>query len=122
MAFDKETGKEAGKLSKRGKDTVLKELRENYSELLNNNQDKLQKWLDEVAINDPAKALELVLKIGSYVIAKPRSVEIKSEHREQPLFPNIIDLGKGTMPLSELSDEEFKRLNDEYEEEEKRRK
>ena len=63
MAFDTETGKEAGKKSKRGQDTQLKELRECYSEILENNKGNIQEWIDKVAETDPAKALELILKL-----------------------------------------------------------
>jgi len=72
-----------------GKDTQLEEIKECYSEILSNNKGKIQGWIDEVAKDDPAKALELMLKLGSYVIAKPRSIEVKAPFAEQPLFPDI---------------------------------
>tara|TARA_R110001632_G_scaffold99335_1_gene206064 strand:- start:563 stop:847 length:285 start_codon:yes stop_codon:yes gene_type:complete len=77
MAFDKDSGKEAGKKSKRGQDTQLKELRECYSDILENNKGNIQNWIDKIAQNDPAKALELIIKLGSYVIPKPRTIELK---------------------------------------------
>ena len=83
MAFDTETGKEAGKKSKRGQDTQLKDLRECYSEILENNKGNIQEWIDKVAETDPAKALELILKLGSYVIPKPRTIELKQNTTEQ---------------------------------------
>jgi hypothetical protein len=91
MAFDKETGKEAGKKSKRGKDTKLEEIREVYCDILENNKNNIQKWFDEVAAKDPEKALDLMLKLGSYVIAKPRSLEIKPPFVEQPFFIDFKD-------------------------------
>ncbi len=89
MAFDTETGKQAGKLSKRGADTQLKELRGFYSNILENNQDKIQNLFDEVAKKDPAKALELILKLSSFIIPKPRSIEIKASDNAKINIPVI---------------------------------
>lgn len=83
MTFNTETAKEAGKISKRGSDSQLKELREVYSKILDENTDNIQTWLKEVAETDPAKALDLLLKIGSFVIPKPRTIELKQNIVEQ---------------------------------------
>lgn len=90
MAFDKETGKKAGKMSKRGADTQLKELRSFYSNLLENNQDNIQNWFNEVAKNDPAKALDLILKLSSFIIPKPRTIEFKNSI-EEDFAPIVIN-------------------------------
>lgn len=75
MAFDKETARIAGKRSKRTKDPELTELRKKFSELIENNQDNIQEWLDRVAMDDPSKALDLLLKMSSFVLPKPRYIE-----------------------------------------------
>jgi len=100
MAFDNETGKKAGKLSKRGADTQLKELRDFYSNLLENNQDNIQNWFDAVAKKDPAKALELILKLSSFIIPKPRTIELKNSI-EVDFNPIVINLGTGINPNKE---------------------
>jgi len=101
MGFDKETASLAGKKSKRGQDNNLKEIRETFRNILENNQPNIQNWLEEVAKNDPAKALDLLLKMSSFVVSKPRSVELEVDISKdyktkwaQPI--NIIDLGAGT--------------------------
>ena len=91
MAFDKETAKEAGQKSKRGKDTQLKEVRELFLQLLEGNKGKIQEWLDEVAKDNPAKAIELILKISSYVIPKPRPLEIKEQEEDSVITINFKD-------------------------------
>ena len=76
MAFNSETGAIAGSKSKRGTDNNLREVREVYLNLLEANTDNIQRWLNEVAEDDPAKALELLLKISAFVIPKPKTVQI----------------------------------------------
>ena len=89
MGFDSKTAAEAGKKSKRPKDIQLKELRKGFADILSNNKCNVNKWLDEVAKEDPAKALELLLKIGSFIIPKPRSIELPLEKdlRTNPNLP-----------------------------------
>ena len=83
MAFNSESGAIAGSKSKRGADNNLREVREVYLNLLEANTDNIQKWLDEVAQEDPAKALELLLKISSFVIPKPKTVQISIPYRDK---------------------------------------
>ena len=79
MGFDSAKGKEAGSISKRGKDVQLKVIRGIFSNILDNNSDKIQGWIDEVAKDDPAKALDIYLKFSAFVIPKMRSIEIKED-------------------------------------------
>ena len=84
MAFDKDTGASAGKKSKRGSSKQINEIREVYSELLHNNKDKLQAWFDEVGREDPAKALDLMLKMSAFVLPKYKLVESKVFESSEP--------------------------------------
>ena len=84
MAFDKDTGASAGKKSKRGSSKQINEIREVYSELLHNNKDKLQEWFDEVGKQDPAKALDLMLKMSAFVLPKYKLVESKDSKKARP--------------------------------------
>ena len=86
MAFDKDTGASAGKKSKRGSSKQINEIREVYSELLHNNKDKLQEWFDEVGKQDPAKALDLMLKMSAFVLPKYKLVESKKDKSEEPII------------------------------------
>lgn len=76
MAFNSKTGKKAGRKSKRTKDQQVKELREKFCQLLMDNEENIQRWIDEVAEDDPAKAMDLFLKMSSFVLPKPRSIEL----------------------------------------------
>ena len=99
MAFNKETGSSAGKKSKRGSSKEVKEIREVFSELLNDNKDKLQGWIDEVGETDPAKAIDLLIKLTSFVLPKFRQVDYQMANDN---IINVIDLGPGTKPEPEL--------------------
>ena len=100
MAFDSAKGKQAGSISKRGKDIQLKAIRVLFSNILDNNSDKIQGWFDEVSIEDPAKALELYLKFSSFVIPKMRSIEIKED--VLPQEPIKITIVKAREEIEEL--------------------
>lgn len=82
MGFTSATAKAAGKKSKRSTDSQIKEIRKLYSNTLLNNTHKTQQLFDEVAKEDPAKALEILLKLGSFVIPKPRTLSEKELIRE----------------------------------------
>jgi hypothetical protein len=89
MAFNSESGAIAGSKSKRGADNQLREIREVYFNLLEDNSDNIQKWLNEVAEQDPAKALELLLKISSFVIPKPKTIQISIPHKDKDKLPTF---------------------------------
>ena len=73
MGFTNDTAREAGKKSRRGKDKQTKIIRECLSDTFLLNQENINRWFQEVADKDPAKALELLLKLSSLVVPKPRN-------------------------------------------------
>lgn len=84
-------GREAGTPNK-----VTKELREAYSDLLENNIGRVQELFDKVAEKNPQKALELLLKLSEFAIPKLRAIEVNNEPEEAmhtSLDINIIDTG-----------------------------
>lgn len=58
-------GRGKGNLNK-----TTKEIKEAYLQLISGNLDSIQEWLDRVAVTDPAKAMELLLKLSPFVIPK----------------------------------------------------
>ena len=99
MPFTKETAREAGKRSKRSKDTNVAAIRNLYAEFLDNNTDKIQSLFDRVAQEDAAKALDILFKFSSYVIAKPTIAEERAE-------ADLSKVPKWLLP-NELSEEEY---------------
>lgn len=103
MGFTKETAREAGKRSKRGKDANVTTIRNLYAEFLSNNTDKIQSLFDKVAQEDAAKALDILFKFSSYVIAKPTIVDERAE-TDYSNVPEWLRPGA----ITSLNDEEFK--------------
>ena len=70
-------------------------LREAFTELLEDNMDKLQELFDKVAEKNPQKALELLLKLSEFALPKLRAIEVnnESEDKQTSLNINIIDTG-----------------------------
>jgi hypothetical protein len=79
MSFNSQRGKEAGSKSKRGNDKQSEAIRIIFTSILNNNTNNLQEWIDKVAKDNPAKAIELILKMSNYVLPKLRQTELQSE-------------------------------------------
>jgi hypothetical protein len=103
MPFTKESATKGGKASKRGKSKTTIEIRNTFTSILADNETNIQSWLDKTAEKEPAKALDLILKIAGFVISKPKA-EATKEIREQRLFLDE--------DLSLLSDEELQKQLD----------
>lgn len=58
-----------------------------YTELLNNNLPKVQKWLDRVAVEDPAKAIELLLKLSPFVVPKKTESDLTIQNPIKIVLP-----------------------------------
>ena len=58
---------------------VTKDIREAIGEMLEGCADRMGEWLDRVAAEDPAKALDLALKASEYAIPKLSRAEVKTE-------------------------------------------
>ena len=52
-----------------------KAIREAFSKLLENKMPEVETWIDEVREHDPAKAMELILKMSEYILPKLKAVE-----------------------------------------------
>jgi len=56
---------------------TTKEIREGFQLLIEKGLPNMTKWLDKVADDDPAKALDLVHKFGDFIIPKLSRAEIE---------------------------------------------
>jgi len=56
------------------KDT--KDIRAAFQLLIEKNLPKLEAWLTEIAKKNPAKAMDMVIKLSEYTIPKLKSIEI----------------------------------------------
>ena len=69
---------------KGSKDKVTTKAKEAYAMFLENNMDNFQGWIDRVAANNPAKALEIMIKLTNYVIPimNSNSVTVRDTREE----------------------------------------
>lgn len=58
-----------------------------YLDLLNNNLDSIQLWLNQTAQEDPAKALDFLLKLSPFVIPKKTESDIKIDNPLKIIIP-----------------------------------
>ncbi len=81
MSLTKEQAKELGKKSSRkgvpNKSTT--EIREAFNQLISSKLPELSNWLDEVASENPEKALDIIVKFSDFVIPKLQRTEIQAE-------------------------------------------
>ncbi len=104
MGFNKETAAEAGKISKRGSDKQIEAIRGKFNEILEDNINNVNSWLQQVAEHDPAKALDLLLKMSNMVVPKLRPVEVEQDGEKFEGFNvHIIRSGNGIDPEDEDS-------------------
>lgn len=66
------------------------DIRKAFALLLDNSAPKIQGWLDEVAETDPAKAVDLLVKVAEYVVPKLARSEVTGAGGE-PLVPQHSD-------------------------------
>jgi hypothetical protein len=68
---------------------TTQEIREAFQLLIENNQDKMQLWLTETAIEEPARALEIILKMSEYIVPKLSRSEVKAEITDKSIVINL---------------------------------
>ena len=62
---------------------VTADVREGIRHLLESNAPRMQEWLDHVAEEDPARALELLVKLAEFVV--PRLSRIQATDDREPV-------------------------------------
>lgn len=70
------------------KNKATEEVRKKFLQLVKANQGNLQGWIEETAKKDPAKAVELIIKISGFVLPQLQKMELTGEDGEE-LFKNI---------------------------------
>ena len=65
-----------------------KEIREAYQRLTESNLNNMSEWLQQVATDDPAKAMDLMLRLSEYIIPKLARQEVVGQDGED-LFKNV---------------------------------
>lgn len=64
---------------KGSKNKATIEIKQRYTELIQGNLGSIQDWLNQTAANDPAKALDFLIKLSPFVIPKQVQQEVSFE-------------------------------------------
>jgi hypothetical protein len=80
MAFRKGISGNINGRPKGATDRTTKEIRELFESILNDNVGNVSKWIEETAKDNPAKAVELVMKVAEYVLPKLRFVATDNQN------------------------------------------
>jgi len=70
------------------KNKATKEIREAYQKLTEDNLENMSIWLSQIAGDDPAKAMDLMLRLSEYIIPKLARQEMVGNDGED-LFKNV---------------------------------
>lgn len=70
------TGKKFGGRRKGTPNKTTTEIRQAFNELISSKLPELSKWLDEVAKDNPEKALDIIIKFSDFIIPKLQRTEI----------------------------------------------
>lgn len=65
-----------------------KEIRQAYQNLVEMNLDRMSLWISQIASEDPAKAMDTMIKLSEYIIPKLARTEVTGNDGED-LFKNI---------------------------------
>ena len=67
---------------------TTKQIREAYQKLTEDNLDRMSIWITQVASEDPAKVLDIMIRLSEYIIPKLARTEVTGNDGED-LFKNI---------------------------------
>jgi len=70
------------------KNRTTKEIREAYQKLTEENLENMTLWLGQIAAEDPAKAMDLMLRLSEYIIPKLARQELVGNNGDD-LFKNV---------------------------------
>lgn len=67
---------------------ATKQIREAYQKLTEDNLENMTIWLSQIASEDPAKAMDMMLRLSEYIIPKLARQEVTGSDGED-LFKNV---------------------------------
>lgn len=78
------TGRPKGSLN-----VVTQVIRDRFTDLVEDNTDQIQGWLDEIGKKNPARAMELLLKLTEFVMPKKFETKVEVHQRVEKVNINI---------------------------------
>ena len=70
---------------------ATQEIKDAYINLIHGNLPEIQGWLNRVAERDPARAIDLLLRLSPFVLPKKQEVDMNIENPIQILIPKPKD-------------------------------
>ena len=75
---------------------VSKDVREAYQALIESNLENMNSWLTEVSKENPAKALELMIRLSDFVLPKLKQIEFNDNEYDNPAVITFVSQGLET--------------------------
>jgi len=96
MPFDSDSARKAGqKSSRKGtSNNDLQAIRLAYQNLIEDKLPHIDRWLDEVAQENPSKALDLMIRLSEFCIPKLQRTTYQEETTTEPFVITIERVGK----------------------------
>ena len=82
---------------------VSKDVREAYQALIESNLENMNSWLTEVSKENPAKALELMIRLSDFVLPKLKQIEFNDNEYAYDNTAVITFVSKGLEPESYIA-------------------
>jgi len=79
-------GIKTGGREKGTENKVKKDVKQAFQTLVEGNLSNIEKWLQEVGKENPAKACEILLKLSEFIVPKLKSVDQQIEISDRPMF------------------------------------
>lgn len=76
---------------------VTKDIKQAFKKLVEDNIDNMEKWLNRVAVNNPEKALRILIDLSPYIVPKLATTELKVEHTQQYDLTKLTDSELGEL-------------------------
>jgi hypothetical protein len=77
---------------------VSKDVREAYQALIESNLENMNSWLTEVSKENPAKALELMIRLSDFVLPKLKQIELNDNEYAYDNTAVITFVSQGLEP------------------------
>ena len=82
---------------------VSKDVREAYQALIESNLENMNSWLTEVSKENPAKALELMIRLSDFVLPKLKQIEFNDNEYAYDNTAVITFVSEGLEPESYIA-------------------
>lgn len=83
MAFKKGKSGNVNGRPPGAKDKIQTDIKEAFHSLVEGNLSNIETWLNGIAVKDPIKALDFILRLSEFIIPKMKATEITAEFGEK---------------------------------------